>query len=371
MPELTARLSVLQQQVDESDRALDAFEFDDEERRMMKELVESVEVEVAAINERVYNIRYDINQISEALSHKDKFDLKEVELAFKETGIHFPGQLKKSYEDLVSFNRQVTQERNAALRTRQKSLAEEENQLLERKRMLDRDRELKLRILRDTDTFEKFKALQNNLARERAQIVYLEEQRKKLELVADLARQVREAERDRGRVVDEIKATVARPSPVFERFTATFNSYCLRVLNHEGMFYFRVNSNDNFDYSIGLSLPGKTGVVSSQSEGTSYKKLICALFDLALLKVYETAPFFHFVYHDGVLEGLDDRKKIALLEVVREQTSTKRLQYIFSMIDSDMPRDAQGERLEFPPDEIVLRLHDDGAEGRLFKMAEF
>lgn len=371
LPELTARLSVLQQQVDESDRALDAFEFDDEERRMMKELVESVEVEVAAINERVYNIRYDINQISEALSHKDKFDLKEVELAFKETGIHFPGQLKKSYEVLVSFNRQVTQERNAALRTRQKSLAEEENQLLERKRMLDRDRELKLRILRDTDTFEKFKALQNNLARERAQIVYLEEQRKKLELVADLARQVREAERDRGRVVDEIKATVARPSPVFERFTATFNSYCLRVLNHEGMFYFRVNSNDNFDYSIGLSLPGKTGVVSSQSEGTSYKKLICALFDLALLKVYETAPFFHFVYHDGVLEGLDDRKKIALLEVVREQTSTKRLQYIFSMIDSDMPRDAQGERLEFPPDEIVLRLHDDGAEGRLFKMAEF
>lgn len=371
LPELTARLSVLQQQVGESDRSLNAFEFDDQERRMMKELVESVEVEVATINERVYNIRYDVNQISEALSHKDKFDLKEVELAFKETGIHFPGDLKKSYEDLVSFNRQVTQERNAALRIRQKSLAQEEGRLLERKRVLDCDRELKLRILRDTDTFEKFKALQNSLARERAQIVYLEEQRKKLELVADLARQVREAERDRGRVVDEIKAMVARPSTVFERFTATFNSYCLRVLNHEGMFYFRVNSNDNFDYSIGLTLPGKAGVVSSQSEGTSYKKLICALFDLALLKVYESAPFFHFVYHDGVLEGLDDRKKIALLEVVREQTLTNRMQYIFSMIDSDMPRNPQGERLEFPPDEIVLRLNDDGADGRLFKMAEF
>jgi uncharacterized protein YydD (DUF2326 family) len=371
LPELTARLSVLQQQVEESIRALDAFEFDDEERRMMKELVESVEVEVAAINERVYNIRYDINQINEAFSHKDKFDLKDVELAFKETGVNFPGQLRKSYEDLVSFNRQVTNERNAALRTRQKSLAEEEDLLLERKRVLDRDRESKLHILRDTDTFEKFKGLQNNLTHERAQIVYMEEQRNRLELVADIGRQVREAERDRGRVVDEIKAMVARPSPVFERFTATFNSYCLRVLNHEGMFYFRVNSSDNFDYSIGLSLPGKAGIVSSQSEGTSYKKLICALFDLALLKVYETAPFFHFVYHDGVLEGLDNRKKIALLEVVREQTSTKRLQYIFSMIDSDMPRNAQGERLEFPTDEIVLRLHDDGAHGRLFKMAEF
>jgi uncharacterized protein YydD (DUF2326 family) len=41
------------------------------------------------------------------------------------------------------------------------------------------------------------------------------------------------------------------------------------------------------------------------------------------------------------------------------------------MIDSDMPRNAKGERLEFPADEIVLSLHDDGAAGRLFKMAEF
>jgi uncharacterized protein YydD (DUF2326 family) len=109
-------------------------------------------------------------------------------------------------------------------------------------------------------------------------------------------------------------------------------------------------------------------VPSSQSEGTSYKKLICALFDLTLLKVYEDAPFFHFVYHDGIMEGLDDRKKIALLAVVREQSNQKN-QYI--LIDSDIPRDARGQRIEFAEDEIVLRLHDEGAEGRLFKMQEF
>jgi uncharacterized protein YydD (DUF2326 family) len=371
LPELTARLSVLQQQVDESESALDAFQFDDKERQMVRDLVETLEAEVAELNDRLYNIRYDINQINSALSHKDKFDLKEVEQIFGESNLNFPNQLKRSYEELVTFNRQVTLERNAALRTRQKTLLAEEVALLERKADLDRQREQRLRVLRDADTFEKFKALQNGLSRERANIVYLEEQRKKLAFVAELSRQMREAERDRGRVVDEIKAMVTRPSPVFERFTTTFNNYCLRVLNHEGLFFFRVNTNDNFDYSIGLSLPGKSGVPSSQSEGTSYKKLICALFDLALLKVYDATPFFHFVYHDGVLEGLDDRKKIALLDVVREQTSGGHLQYIFSMIDSDIPRDAQGERLGFFSDEIVLRLHDDGADGRLFKMAEF
>jgi uncharacterized protein YydD (DUF2326 family) len=170
LSELTARLSVLQQQVGDSERALDAFEFDDEERRIIRDLAQTIEVEVSEVNDRVYNVRYDINQINEALSHKDKFDLKEVEQVFTETGLHFPGQLKRSYEDLVGFNRQVTQERNAALRARQKMLLDEEVSLLNRKAVLDREREQKLYILRDTDTLEKFKALQNSLSHERAQM---------------------------------------------------------------------------------------------------------------------------------------------------------------------------------------------------------
>jgi hypothetical protein len=39
--------------------------------------------------------------------------------------------------------------------------------------------------------------------------------------------------------------------------------------------------------------------------------------------------------------------------------------------DSDIPRDAAGRRIEFPEDEVVLGLHDEGEEGRLFKMPEF
>src|SRR5207248_2122911 len=132
-----------------------------------------------------------------------------------------------------------------------------------------------------------------------------------------------------------------------ERFTSTFNEYCQRVLNLEGLFYFEVNKSDNLDYTVGLSLPGQTGP-SSQSKGTSFKKMVCALFDLALLKVYADLPFFHFVYHDGVLEGLDHRQKRAFLSVVREHIASKKTQYILTLIDSDIPRDQKGDRIEFP-----------------------
>jgi uncharacterized protein YydD (DUF2326 family) len=371
LSELQARIGVLQKQVVDVEAALDAFKFEPEERRILQELVDTIEEEIADINERLYNIRYDVRQIDTALSHKDRFDLNDVTQIFDEARLHFPDGLKKGYEELVAFNKKVTQERNHTLRARQKDLVAEEAKLNQRKAELDQKREGQLSVLRSTDTFSKFKDLQKELSKQQANLVYLEEQRRLLELVAETAREVREAERERGRIVDEIKAMVAKPTPVYERFAAVFNNYCQRVLNHDGIFYFRVNTNNNFDYHIGLQLVGQASATSSLSEGTSYRKLVCALFDLALLKVYEDAPFFHFVYHDGILEALDNRKKMALLEVIREQVANKKIQYILTLIDSDIPRDSDGKRVEFGEDEIVLRLHDDGNDGRLFKMAEF
>lgn len=371
LPKLTAELGVLQQHVEDLEAQLDAFRFDDEERRLMRDLVETIESEIASLNQQIYDVRYDIGQIDSSLSHKDKFDLDEVQSIFDEAKLHFPTQLKKQYTELVEFKKKVTQERNAALRKRRKELEEELSAAEARKASLDAQRVQRLKVLRSTDTFDKFKALQKDVTEQRAQLVYLGEQRKKLEAVVDTARQVREAERDRGRVVDEIKAMLAKPTVIYERFTRIFNDFCQKVLNHEGIFFFHVNSNNNLDYKISLGLAGQKGVASSQGEGTSYKKLICALFDLALLRVYEDIPFFHFVYHDGMMEALDDRKKLAFLEVVRDQISGGKLQYIMTVIASDLPRDAKGKLVAFADDEIVLRLDDSGQAGRLFKMAEF
>lgn len=371
LPEVVANIAVLRQQVATLEEQLDAFQFDAEERRLVRDLVETVEQDIANLNQLIYNLRYDIRQIDNSLNHKDRFDLEEVEAIFKEASVYFSDQIRRPYSDLVEFKRKVTRERNSSLRSRRKSLDEQREAAEKEKANLDARRTAQLYILRNTDTFDKFKALQKELSRQQAELVYLDEQRKKLDAVADTARQVRESERERGRVVDEIKAMIARPSAVYERFSAVFNNYCQRVMDHEGLFYFRVNNSDNLEYRVGLGLAGQKGKQSSQGEGTSYKKLVCALFDLALLKVYEDARFFHFAYHDGMFEGLDDRKKLAFLSVLREQTATGKLQYILTAIASDLPRNADDEVVNFDNDEVVLRLHDEGIQGRLFKMGEF
>ena len=114
LPELTARIGVLHHQVDEVEGSIDAFRFDAEERRILRDLVESIETEISSVNDRLYNIRYDMSQITAALGHKDKFDLKQVEEIFAEANLYFPERLHKEYDDLVTFNKKITQERNAA-----------------------------------------------------------------------------------------------------------------------------------------------------------------------------------------------------------------------------------------------------------------
>ena len=82
-------------------------------------------------------------------------------------------------------------------------------------------------------------------------------------------------------------------------------------------------------------------------------------------------PFYHFVYHDGILEGLDNRKRRILLDLLREIADKYKIQFILSAIDSDLPRDDKDKKIEFSPKEIVLKLSDEGTKGRLFRMEEF
>ena len=76
------------------------------------------------------------------------------------------------------------------------------------------------------------------------------------------------------------------------------------------------------------------------------------------------------IFHDGLLEGLDDRKKVNLIEVVRRYSGYG-IQQIVTVIDSDLPIDEGGNRVAFRNDEIILRLHDEDESGRLFRMTSW
>lgn len=367
----SAQLEVKKSELSTLSEQLESFDFSQEEGRVNKEVVDEVERRTATLNDQIYKLTYDISQMRESLAQKVEFKLDAVKQIYDETATYMPAELIKDYSELVIFNKKLTHERNVLLRQQVKKLEVEVSEMRLELSALNTKRIEYLRILRNADTFKKFKALQKILSQNQADVAYMEGQIERLNRVREIARQIRTIEVERQELINQITVDVESPGSTSKRVSIEFHNLVRRVLGLDGQFYVTLNRNSNLEFKIDTKLSTKNAPISSQSEGTSYKKLLCALFDIALLVVMADRPFYHFVYHDGILEGLDTRKRRVLLDLLREVTSKYKIQYILSAIDSDLPRDEKDNRIEFSSNEIVLELSDQGVKGRLFRMDEF
>ncbi|WP_305456763.1 DUF2326 domain-containing protein [Photobacterium leiognathi] len=150
-------------------------------------------------------------------------------------------------------------------------------------------------------------------------------------------------------------------SSIYKSIKENFTLFVKLVLDKDGRISTEQNSEGNLVYHAGF-VDGEFNY-TSESDGCSYKKILCIGYDLAVNLAYAHKDFVRFIYHDGGLETLDTRKKLEFLKYVRNTPELFGTQYILTLIDSDLP-----DGVEFTDEEIVLTLHDDGDDGLLFKM---
>jgi len=368
--ELSTRIDIARDEIGRIDSQLDRFDFREEERRIGKRVVDELEAKISDANEDLYNLDSDIAQLERSIASGLKFDLDRISEIFDESKISLPDAIKKSYDDLVQFNRKLTRERNAALRTRVRELSTKRDALLVEHERLSTERERLLAIVRDADTFRKYKSLQKENSEKRAAMNLLEAQLIRIDAVEEIERKLRDFRRKRDDYITAIEISLQRGSPIKTTITQLFNRYVMRVLEINGEFIVSKNKQGNIEFEI--KTKDIVGNDTSQDQGHSYRRLLCALFDLSVLKALEGTPFYHFVYHDGIFEGLDNRVKLRLLDLLREYISDAKIEYIFSIIDSDLPRRlTDDKKIEFNEEEIILTLDDKGDPGRLFKMPAF
>jgi len=364
-------VSSRRQQLSETEGRLDGFKFAQEELRISKEVTGELEEEDADLNERISNLDYDIGQMRASMQRSVTFDLQQIEKVFKETQTYFAPKLTKEYQELVQFNRTITTERSKFLKQQIKELEKERAELATRKAEVDEKRSRYYEILKERDTFKRFKGLQKEQATQRAQLEQRLLQIKHLQelLVAEQNHKAKQIERTK--VIADIDAQVSEGTEIQEQINMDFARMVRKVLALNGAVFLQMNQNGNIDPKYTADPPKTDAGQSSQGDGNTYRRLLCILFDLAVLKAYSKKPFFRFVYHDGILETMDDRKKIALLKLLAEFSVETGVQSIFSVIQAEMPEDADGNRLEFTEGQIIKELSDVGVNGRLFRMAPF
>ena len=353
----------------EIEKKVDDFDFYSKNKELNTKLVEELDYEINTLHTIRYNITEEISQIEKSLNSEVPIvNLKELKELYEQVEIYFPNTLMNEYHELEEFNKNITQERNKLMNERlqdlKKQLAEEEKNLKE----LERQKRDLLAILKDKNSYYKFKEFQKDLAKSEADIARMEERLSIMNELRQLENQLGELQNTIERYKEKIRALIEIGSETYERIRETFSDILNSVLNTPALISITQNNDGNIDFEADFQDPTKLEK-TAEGYGTTYKKLLCMAFDLSVLIAYSKRSFYRFVYHDGALETLDDRKKINFLNTVREICQEHGLQYIITVIDSDIPHDETDEPIQFGDKDVVLRLHDRDDSGRLFEMS--
>ncbi|MCJ8328311.1 MAG: DUF2326 domain-containing protein [Campylobacterales bacterium] len=348
---------------------LDNFDFEIEESKVNKELVEEIDNKMSNLNKEKYYLTSSVEKLEQSLN-KEKiiFSTTDAKIIFEEAGVLFSGQIKKTYDELIQFNKDITKERQDYLKDELTESKSDLKKLEVNIKNLNKKRTEALFFLKDSSTIDKYKNLSTKLVKLEADILSLKVQESKLVSYEDakIQEEMYKGKIDANKILiaNNVKASKDKES-IYSQIKLNFNAIIKTILDKEALISISQNKEGNLDFKE--EILDKDGHETSESDGHTYKKLLCMAFDLAVSQVYKDAQYCKFIYHDGFLEKLDDRKKEKFIKLIREM-SNNQFQYIGTLIDSELPN---RDKSIFENNEIKLILHDDGPEGRLFKISSF
>ncbi|MEQ1528786.1 MAG: DUF2326 domain-containing protein [Methylococcales bacterium] len=361
-------LLLKQKEAEKKQKLLDAFDFRAQDKDRTKQLVDEIDERIASLNSERYSLNQNKKKILSSLEEDQiLFNPDNAQRLFKEAGILFQGQIKKDFQQLIDFNRAITDERRGYLQEERAEVESELKCVNAELNVLGKKRSEMLSFLSSTDIFGKYKQVSDEMVTLRADISTLERQRGFLHRLQELRTEIRALTEDRGNLQTKIEADVeqqnADQESLFSTIRLYFSEIVEEVINRKALLSVSPNQAGHLEFRA--EILDESGNATSADLGHTYRKLLCIAFDLAILRMYANDKFPHFVYHDGVFESLDDRKKENLLTVIRRYAEFG-LQTVISLIDSDLPRRVDNEQV-FASGEIILTLHDESEQGRLFK----
>jgi len=362
-------LLLKQKEAEKKQTLLDAFDFRTQDKDSTKQLVDDIDVKIASLNAERYSYNQNKKKIISSLEEDQiLFNPDEAQRLFEEAGVLFKGQIKKDFQQLIDFNRAITDERRGYLQEEREEVEAELKRINAELNFLGKKRSEMLSFLSETDIFGKYKQVSDEMVILRADITSLERQRGFLHRLQELRKEIRALTEERGNLQAQIEANVEKQNSdqdsLFSAIRVFFNEIVEEVIDRKALLSVSPNQLGHLEFKA--EILDESGNATSADLGHTYRKLLCIAFDLAVLRAHLDEKYPRFVYHDGVFESLDDRKKENLLAIIRRYAELG-LQPIITLIDSDLPVRAADQPV-FSSDEIVITLHDEGEKGRIFKM---
>ena len=370
LDQIRGLIDIKKKDVDAMEAATNRFDFAIQDSKVNMHVVDELDQQIAALNNQRYAQSRLRRRLQDSLQAEHiQFRPDQAKKLFEEAGVVFPDQIVKEFDDLVRFNREVSNERIEYLKVELEQVNSDLSEVARRLEKMNNERQSELQYLSDMESVAKYREMNHRLVTMKNELSGMERQRDALVGIREREKELRGLVRQREDQVESLRANVDACGEDIDgrywRIREALAELCQQFIGHKALVTTRLNKEGNIEFQAEyLDLTDHT---TSEAEGKSYKQLLCAAFDLAVARVLLDAKFLRFVFHDGLLEGLDDRIKLNVISALRSLANLG-IQQILTVIDSDLPMTESGDRFSFQDDEIVLTLHDQGPDGRLFRM---
>lgn len=356
-------IEIKSEEKDRTEKEIDKFNFYSQDATVTRELIDTIDIQLQSLNSERYRLGYEIKKINSSLEQTSAaVRLDKLKELYNEVELFFPESLSKQYEELERFTDAISLERRKYLEENLSFLKTEYAKINDAIKTKEQERSDKISLLTEVDVYDKFKVYQKELASLETELSLLQEKLRLIDRSSTIRTEIENLKDERKEYIDKIREAI--DGRAHADINKIFNQIVTEVTDTNAIISIKQNSDANVEFEADYQTTAH--VTTSEADGTSYKKLLCVAFDIALLVYYSSHSFYRFVYHDGVLEGLDDRVKQRLIMVTQRICSEYGLQYILSLIDSDIPKNVEDSNQEFPKDAVCLNLNDLDDRGKLF-----
>lgn len=293
-------ISVYEKQSKEKEQRYKEFDFYLEEKNISKDLINKVETEISILNEERNSLNREIDYINKSMENEIAIEMSDIDGLFNEINVLFPNDLKVNYENVISFNKQIMEERIQVFKENKieylAQIKNIENELLS----LNEQRKDILFVLKNTDTMEKFKELEKEVINLKTKIEVLKNKLNIFKEIEEKKKELENKEEDLKKVIKENKKLIS--SDFILNIKNNLIKYGKIVFGKEIAFSIGFNPSDNIDFDIKVE-NNKLGFDNSLENGHTIKKLLCFIFSASIVEAHKNNNFFKFLAFDSPFDG--------------------------------------------------------------------
>ncbi len=357
--QLKSKISVLEARVKEIEKIFEEYEFAETFKDLEDKLV-FLSNEISKKLVKIQKLEKNLSYIRESYNVNIEIDVNETtkyyEILKKELGEF----LKKNLEDIIQFRKAISENRRKYLISKEQEIENELKKLWKEYYKLEKERSDIYKILDAKGKFSSLKEMYKKFIEELAEYENLKQ---KLEILNEIEIEIQNIKREIEELYYKIVEEYESYKPVIEKINMEFvktTKMCTKT--YEGS-YLWIQMTENIESPIDIDI----GIPKELSYGRTNLKLV--LYDLTLFKniLENNKPMPHFLIHDGVFHGIDDKTKIRTLNFINDILQKYQdAQYITTFNEDEIPKIYEDENLKFNYKDKVIAVYEDSTEKTLF-----